>query len=110
MKDARAAGIKDITMPEAVQTTKLSPSTVAALSRGMLLGTVCVCVFFFFSSLFVLLTKETYANQGKKKMPLMLLQWQPCLGRGTTRSLKEPVLDQEAGMRLNYVGPPEASL
>ena len=48
MKDAHAAGIKDITMPEAVQTTKLSPSTVAALSRGMLLGTVFFFFFFFF--------------------------------------------------------------
>lgn len=43
-------------------------------------------------------------------MPLMLLQWQPCIGRGTSLSLEEPVADQEAGMRLNYVGPPDTSL
>lgn len=38
---------------------------------------------------------------GKKKSPIMLLQWQICLGRGTSKSLKLPKQTQKDQQKLN---------
>ena len=38
---------------------------------------------------------------GKKKSPIMLLQWQVCLGRGTSKSLKQPKTVQKDQQKLN---------
>ena len=37
-------------------------------------------------------------------MPLMLLQWQPILGRGTSMSIELPEETQDAMQRLNLLG------
>lgn len=41
-------------------------------------------------------------------MPLMLLAWQPILGRGTSKSIELPHEVQEESMRLNLLGCPDA--
>lgn len=39
--------------------------------------------------------------EGKKKHPVMLLNWQPCLGRGTSKSILQPVEKQIESQRVN---------
>lgn len=46
-------------------------------------------------------------NSGKKKTPIMLLNWQPCLGKGVSRQKKGPFADE--CQRLNLMGHPEDS-
>ena len=46
--------------------------------------------------------------EGKKKMPIMILSWQPILGRGCRQSLKLPDELQERHMKLNLLGHPVA--
>lgn len=41
-------------------------------------------------------------------MPLMLLAWQPVLGRGTSKSQRQPASVQHDAMKLNFVGAPDA--
>jgi hypothetical protein len=40
---------------------------------------------------------------GKKKSPIMLLSWSPALGRGTSKSINEPLEKQTASQRLNML-------
>lgn len=40
-------------------------------------------------------------DRGKKKLPLMLLSFQPVLGRGTSKSLQQPEDLQELAQRVN---------
>lgn len=42
--------------------------------------------------------------RGKKKHPIMLFQWQPALGHGTTKSSQKPMDVQNEEMRLNFIG------
>ena len=41
--------------------------------------------------------------EGKKKSPIMLLAWQPVLGRGTRKSIKQPEHVQRNCQRLNML-------
>lgn len=40
---------------------------------------------------------------GKRKAPIMLLSWSPVLGRGTSKSIEQPVEKQMASQRLNML-------
>jgi len=40
---------------------------------------------------------------GKRKSPIMLLSWSPVLGRGTSKSIEQPVKKQMASQRLNML-------
>lgn len=45
------------------------------------------------------------SSEGKKKSPIMLLNWQPCLGRGTSKTIRQPLEKQIENQRLNmYLG------
>lgn len=50
----------------------------------------------------------SFQDLGKKKMPIMLLAWQPILGRGTSKSIALPTEIQDSNMRLNFLGCPDA--
>ena len=41
------------------------------------------------------------ASAGKRKSPIMLLNWSPVLGRGTSKSVQQPAKQQRASQRLN---------
>lgn len=40
-------------------------------------------------------------------MPVMILNWQPVLGRGTSKSVALPTEMQEQQMKLNFLGTPD---
>ena len=40
---------------------------------------------------------------GKRKSPIMLLSWSPVLGRGTSKSILQPVKEQIESQRLNML-------
>jgi hypothetical protein len=48
-------------------------------------------------------------SRGKKKSPIMLLNWQPCLGSGTSKSVLRRKATQCAAMKLNMLGNPECT-
>jgi len=49
----------------------------------------------------ICITSTFFSYQGKKKSPLMLLNWQPVLGRGTTKSQNQAEEKQQAAQGLN---------
>lgn len=42
-------------------------------------------------------------RSGKRKSPIMLLQWQPVLGRGTSKTATQPLEEQLESQRLNML-------
>ena len=49
------------------------------------------------------------ASQGKKKTPIMLISWQPVLGKGGSHEKKQSILLRSAGMHSNLKGHPECT-
>lgn len=48
-------------------------------------------------------------SPGKKKSGILLISWQSTLGKGTSKSVSQPIVDQELQQKLNFLGPPELS-
>ena len=46
---------------------------------------------------------SSFCSAGKKKLPIMLINWQPVLGRGTSQTAGLPEEEQVAGQRLNML-------